>query len=145
LNFFISALATYADEETKYEIFRRDGGYENTNVWFVTKSRLEKLPVWKELEEEPPLPIGRAISLAKKWIVSKGASTNCYLGTITFRSMGPSSPNHPNHFVYYYIIQFCEVAQYGSRMTCIVLPDGSIVEPENIGARHKFPLADYLD
>jgi hypothetical protein len=145
LDLVISVLAACADEEIKYPIFRHDGGYGNTNVWFVTKSRLEKLPVWKEAEEEPPLQVGKAISLAKTWVLSKGASTNCYVGTLTFSSLGRSSLNDKYHYVYFYIIQFDEVAQFGSHMTCVVLLDGSIVEPENIGERHKFRLADYLD
>jgi len=114
-------------------------------VWFLTKSRLEKLPIWKESEEEPPLPIGRAISQAKKWAVSKGASPNCFFEAVTFRSFSPESVDSKYRSVYFYIIRFGEVAQFGSHMTCIVLLDGSIVEPENIGERHKLHTADYLD
>jgi hypothetical protein len=41
------------------------------------------------------------------------------------------------------LVRFYEVAQYGSRMTCVVLLDGSVLEPE--GAHHTGRLDDYLE
>ena len=71
-------------------------------MWFLTKSRLEKLPIWKESEEEPPLSIGRAISQAKKWAVSKGASPNCFFEAVTFRSFSLESLDNKNRSVFLY-------------------------------------------
>jgi hypothetical protein len=142
---FVSTLATRASEDSKYPIHRHESDYGFTNVWFITKSRLETLPVWKDEKEEPPLSIGKAIALAKAWAVSKGASTNAFVETIVFRSMSPGAPNSKFRSVYFYNIRFGEVVQFGSHMTCIILLDGSIVEPESIGRPHTGRIVDYLD
>src|SRR5271154_6526098 len=95
LTFFILSLAAYAGENYKYPIYHHISGYGITNTWFVAKSRFEKVPGWGE-KGEPPLPVGKAVSLAKAWVVSKSGSTNSYVETIEFRSMERGEPN--SHF-----------------------------------------------
>ena len=133
LTLFVFTVTSYAGEDFPFPIYQRVSGYEITNTWFVAKSRIEKASGWDE-KGEPSLPVGKAISLAKDWVISKGGRTNSYVTTVEFRSADrgapPSSSSKFRHF-WFYIIQFHEVAQYGSSMTCIVLVDGSIVEPES--------------
>jgi hypothetical protein len=145
LKLFIFTLAAYADEDFKYPIYSRVSGYEITNTWFVSKSRIEKTAGWDE-KGEPSLSVGKAVSLAKAWVVSKGGSTNSYVETIEFRSVDRGAPpGSTSKFrpFWFYKIRFYQVAQFGSSMTCIVLLDGSVVEPES--APHTGRIVDYLD
>ena len=139
LTFVIFTLAASAGEDFKFPIYSRVSGYEYTNTWFVPMSRIEKLPGWNE-RGEPPLSVGKAVSRAKAWVVSKGFSTNCYVGSIEFRSLARGTPPEsamklPEDVAKFrrcwiYIIHFEQVAMVGSWVTSIVLSDGSIVEPE---------------
>ena len=147
LTFFIFTLAVSAGEDFKFPIYRHISGYGVTNTWLVSMSTLKKLPGWNE-QGEPPLPVGKAVSLAKAWIVSKGFNTNCYVGSIEFRSASSGEPpTNPSPSglrpCWFYIIHFEEVAMVGSWATCVVLPDGSIVEPECTPATRK--MARYLE
>jgi hypothetical protein len=145
LTLFIFTLSAYAGEDFSFPIYQRVSGYGITNTWFVAKSRIEKIAGWDE-KGEPSLPVGKAVSLAKAWVVSKGGSINSYVETVEFHSADrgapPDSSSTFRHF-WFYIIRFYQVAQYGSSMTCIVLLDGSVVEPES--APHTGCMVDYLD
>src|ERR1035438_9122989 len=139
LRFVIFALAASAGEDFKFSIYSRVSGYDYTNTWFVSMSRLEKLPQWNE-KGEPRLSVGKAMALAKAWVVSKGFSPNCYVGSIEFRSLAPGTPPESARKLsedvskfrrcWIYIIHFEQVAMVRSWVTCVVLSDGSIVEPE---------------
>jgi hypothetical protein len=145
LTLLVFTLAAYAGEDFPFPIYQRVSGYDITNTWFVAKSEIEKAAGWDE-KGEPSLPVGKAVSLAKAWVVSKGGHTNSYVTTIEFvsadRGHPPESPSKFRHF-WFYIIRFHEVAQYGSSMTCVVLLDGSVVEPES--KPHTGRIVDYLD
>ena len=145
LALFAFGLSAYAGEDFPFPIYQHVSFYTGTNTWFVTRSRIEKSAGWDETGE-PALPVGKAISLAKAWVVSKGGRTNSYVTTVEFRSADrgapPSSSSTFRHF-WFYIIRFHEVAQYGSSVTCIVLLDGSVVEPQSTA--QKRDIGDYLD
>ena len=131
LMFLIFAFTACAGEDFKFPIYSRVSGYGYTNTWFVPMSQLEKQPRWDE-RDRPPLSVGKAISLSKAWLVSKGFSTNCYVGSIEFRSVDRGAPPDSDSKLrpcWFYIIQFEEVAMVGSWATCVVLPDGSVVQP----------------
>jgi len=142
---FTFSLAGYAGEDFPFPIYQRLSGYDITNTWFVARSQIEKSAGWDE-KGEPSLPVGKAISLAKDWVVSKGGSTNSYVTAVEFRSSArgapPSSSSKFRHF-WFYVIRFDEVAQFGSSMTCVVLLNGSVVEPES--KPHTGRIVDYLD
>jgi hypothetical protein len=137
LTFAIFTLTASAAEDFKFAIYSRVSGYDYTNTWFVPMSRFETLPKWNE-QGEPPLAVGKAMSVAKAWVISKGFNTNCWVGRIEFRpfAMGqppvpPTKPSKPSGLrpCWFYIIHFVEVGMVGSWATCVVLPDGSVVEP----------------
>jgi hypothetical protein len=139
LTLSIFSLAARAGEEFKISVHQHVSGYGITNTWFIAKSRLEKLPKWDE-QGEPPLSVGKAASLAKDWVVSKGGQTNCYVVSIQFRSIDRGNPPvppskesllSPVRAYWFYVVNYYQVYQYGSSVTCVVLPDGSIIEPES--------------
>jgi len=146
LTFFMFAVAAYADDEPKLFFYQRktDWGYHPTNTWFITESRLKKLPGWDE-KGEPPLAMSKAITLAKVWLVSLGASTNCFVVDIEFRSLDRGYPNSRYRQYWFYVIRFGEVQVYGSYATCVVLLDGSILEPDRPVGPRKRTISDYLD
>jgi len=132
LTLMFSVWSASASEDIKYPVYHHISGYGFTNTWYVTKSRLETIPRWDE-NGEPPLSAGKALSLAKAWVASKGAGspTNTCVESIVLRSWSQDYPNSPNRSFWFYKIQFCNTFQYANHMTCIVLLDGSIVEPES--------------
>jgi len=144
LSVLFSIRSASAGEEIKYPIYQHISGYGFTNTWSITKSRLDKIPRWDD-NGEPPLSAGKALSLAKAWVVSKGACapTNTCAESIVLRSLSQDFPGSAYRSFWFYKIQFCNTFQYANHMTCIVLLDGSIVEPESEPESKSY--ARYLD
>ena len=103
------------------EPYRNSG----TNHWWVPLSRLERLPLWRG-EGNPPLSINKALRIAREWITPK--SGNGSVDHIVLRPIEPGAESKYK-FLYYYVIEFC-VAPYGNHITCVILTDGTVVEPE---------------
>ena len=129
LTFSFFTLASYADENDKISIFSCVTGYKTTNTWFVTRSQLNTVTGWDE-KGEPPLSVGKAVSLAKAWVVSKGGSTNCFVNIIEFQSVERSYPDLKHRSFWFYFIRFQDVFSYADNVTCVVLLNGSVVEPK---------------
>jgi hypothetical protein len=147
LALFTLSLAAYAGEDSPVPIYQHVSFYTGTNTWFVLRSQIEKSAGWDETGE-PSLPVGKAVSLAKAWLVSKGGRTNAYVTNIEFcpayRGAPSSSSSKFRHF-WFYIIHFHEVAQFGSSATCVVLLDGSVVEPQSAVQKRRDFIGHYLD
>src|SRR5476649_932386 len=90
LTLLIFTLDAYADEDL-FPLYQNVSFYTGTNTWFVSRSQIEKSAGWSETGE-PSLPVGKAISLAKAWVASKGGNTNSYVMTVEFR---PIDRGHP--------------------------------------------------
>jgi len=103
---------------------------EFTNVWKVSANALKK-SLWHPGNEEPPVPLGKIVQLAKKWVVATGANTNCWVNTIEIRVLGE------NGSICYYNVLFGGVGYFGHRRRCILLMDGTIVEPQWLGKGPK--------
>ncbi|HEY1789730.1 MAG TPA: hypothetical protein VGJ73_16400 [Verrucomicrobiae bacterium] len=128
-------MAASAGEDFELAIHSHVSGAGYTNTWWVPMSTFTNLPGWDE-KGEPPLSVGQAVSLAKAWLVSKGFSTNIFPSSVRFVSSTPGVPQVPPNDPYklrprwFYIIEFGGVYLLGSSATCVVLPDGSVVDPE---------------
>lgn len=133
LAFSVAASIASAGDDFRFPLHERVSAYGVTNTWSVAMSQLTNMPPWSE-KGEPPLSVGKAASLAKKWILSKDARTDCYITDIQFRSVDRGATVPELRRCWFYIIRFHEVYQFGSRATCVVLPDGSIVEPSSTPA-----------
>jgi len=105
--------------------FDRGGG---TNRWWLPLSRCKQLPIWQPNKGGPPLSLTKAIKIADKWITSKGSR-----GDVESILLRPVTRNDadPYRFTFYYMIEF-GVAPYGNHLTCIVLMDGTVLEPERL-------------
>ena len=105
-----------------------------TNQWWLPLDRLEQLPKWRpEMGNEPTLSLMNAIKIGKKWIASKGVGTGD-VDEIVLRPVHPEEIRFRSCF--YYRIKF-SVAPYANHLTCIVLMDGTVLEP----TLHGKPLA----
>jgi hypothetical protein len=122
-------------EDVKLPLFRHSTQSELTNVWSVSFERLRKTPQWKSGESEPPLSVGKAVMLAKAWCVSKGCSPELWVEEIEFRPVFQTGGEFK--FTYYYNILFGNVTYYGHYRRCIVLMDGTVVEPDWLGEKPK--------
>jgi hypothetical protein len=132
-------LATVAAKEFKLELYQHEC-YRGTNVWSVFQSRIDKLPPWKFGDGEPPLSLGKAVTIAKAWIVSKGCSQDSCVEEATVRPIYPEAGKYQK--ICYYNISFCNVGLVGHHRRCLVLMDGTVVEPDWPGVRPK-NVSDY--
>jgi len=143
-SFFLSNC--HADD-SKVELYRHATNAADlnhlTNVWSVSMEVLEKAPSWKMGDGEPPVPLGKAIVLAKAWIVSKGCETNSWVREVVVHPVYPIGEKY-SHMCYYNIL-FGGVGIYGHYRRCIILMDGTIVEPELVGGVPSHFSYDYYD
>jgi hypothetical protein len=100
----------------------------DTNQWWLSLSRLERLPKWNpQRVAEPPLSVKKALKAARKWILTRGVGG----GDVEEIVLRPVHPDEaPFSSVFYYRIRF-GVAPFGNHLICIVLMDGSVLEPES--------------
>jgi hypothetical protein len=126
-----AVINTSSGEEPEYFIAKQLSQSGATNEWRLSVSRMEILPLWKPGSEEPPLALGKAVQVAKKWIISKGSSTNAWVDNIVIRPIYSEEEKH--RYTFYYNIWFGGVGHYGHHMRCIVLMDGTVLEPEQLG------------
>jgi len=106
-----------------------------TNQWWLPLERLERLPYWRG-EGNPPISIAKALKVARRWIKSK--SGNGGVDHILLRPINPDSLKPKYRLSYYYTIEFC-VSPYGNHITCIVLMDGTVLEPKVLPWREPRP------
>ncbi|MEI7940213.1 MAG: hypothetical protein WCK27_26310 [Verrucomicrobiota bacterium] len=101
--------------------------YRNTgtNQWWVPFSRLERVPLWRG-KGNPPLSIEKALRIARKWITPQSGNGDVH--HILLRAVEPGGESK-YRYVYYYVMEF-SVSPYGNYITCVVLMDGTVVEPE---------------
>jgi hypothetical protein len=97
-----------------------------TNQWWLSQDRLERLPRWKG-HGDPPVSIKKAVKVAQKWISPKGGEND--VESILLRPIGPGDMRSKYRFAYFYIIRF-GVAPFGNHITCVVLMDGTVLEPK---------------
>lgn len=121
--------------ETKIIIYSHENQWLATNIWRVSEAALKKLPLWNPEEGPPPLPINKAVKLAKAWLISRGADTNLWLYYIKIRPIGPGQYEYRD--TYFYNIYFGGVGIVGHYQRCIILMDGTIVDPEWLDAKPR--------
>jgi hypothetical protein len=115
-------------EEDKLLLYQSAGDFGGgTNQWWISTSSLLRTPRWKLERNEPPLSLRTALTSAKKWIAKKGVGG----GDVESIVLRPATSNDSSPFrhSFYYIIRF-GIAPYGNHATCVVLMDGTIVEPQ---------------
>lgn len=145
-----SKVSACAREESKFPICERIISFGITNKWFVPATDFDTVPKWNE-KGEPPLLVGKAISLAKAAIVSIGGNTDSFVTSVEFRPAAWGAPPTSNseyskyRSFWYYIIDFQEVSLVGSHTTCVVLMDGSVLWPELRYEPKQKSIQDYLD
>jgi hypothetical protein len=122
---FIGAIASRGEDHKillcQAEAYHNPG----TNQWWVPLSRLERLPLWRG-KGNPPLSIEKALRIARRWITPQSGDGD--VDHILLRPIGPSAESK-YRYLYYYVVEF-SVSPYGNYITCVVLMDGTVVEPE---------------
>jgi hypothetical protein len=124
---FLAGVHSVHGTEARVLLYETDmdwGG--GTNQWLITNSRLQQLPKWNPQKSEPPVSQTMALKIARKWIVARGVSGSYEVDSILLQAVRPDT----GRFDYYYKIRFGNVNAYLNHMTCIVLMDGTVLEPE---------------
>lgn len=80
---------------------------------------------------EPPLSVGRAIKIAQEHLV--GGTNGYWIQEIKLTPVAPMSQTD----IYYYNILLGGVSCVGHYRRCIILMDGSVVEPQKLGSKVK--------
>jgi hypothetical protein len=123
-------------EEARLLLYQTDmdwGG--GTNQWWLPYNRLQQLPKWNPEKAEPPVSQMKALKIAMKWLTSKGVSGSYNVDYILLRAVRPDDNRY--RFDFHYRIVFGNVNAYLNHMTCIVLMDGTVLEPELYGHATK--------
>lgn len=102
-----------------------DRNCSGTNIWWLSATQAGRLPKWHSRSTQPPLSLDKAVRSAKKWIDSKGGGD---VYEVVLRPVGPEDSS-PYRQLFYYRFTF-DVAPYQNHLTCIVLMDGTTLEPE---------------
>jgi len=126
---FASLMATgkcvYAAQN--YKIYEADAWLgAGKDIWNISSNRCASLPEWKPQKGEPPLSLGKAASIASEWASSKNHG-----GDIESIEVYPVNRSKSGKFtsVFFYAITL-EVAPYQNHISCVVLMDGTVLEPE---------------
>ena len=109
-------------------VYQTDGDRScgGTNVWWLSPRQAAQLPKWHPgRSAQPPLSLKKALKSAKKWIDSKGGGE---IEEVVLRPV-QHSDSSPYRQLFYYRIRF-GVAPYLNHLTCIILMDGTVLEPE---------------
>jgi hypothetical protein len=106
-----------------------------TNQWWLPLERLERLPRWRG-EGNPPVSISKALKIARRWIKPKAGAGD--VDHVLLRPINPDASEAKYRLTYFYTIEFC-VAPYGNHITCVVLMDGSVLEPNYLPWREPGP------
>ena len=116
-------------EEARLLLYQTDmdwGG--GTNQWWLPISRLQQSPKWHPEKSEPPISQMKALKIARKWLDSRGVTGTYDVDYILLHAVRPGVGER--RFDFYYRIVFGNVNAYLNHMTCIVLMDGTVLEPE---------------
>jgi hypothetical protein len=114
------------------ELFEHENQWGSTNIWLISFHAVTNQPIWKARKEPPLLP-GKAINIAKKWIISQGGSKDLWIDDITLSPVFRTSETFSG--IYYYNIRFGDAGLVGHYQRCIILMDGTIVKPELLGMK----------
>jgi hypothetical protein len=106
-----------------------------TNQWWLPLDRLERLPRWRGVGN-PPVSVKTALRITRKWIASKSGDGD--VDHILLRPIDPDASESKYRLCYFYTIEFC-VHPYGNHITCVVLMDGSVLEPKLLPWREPRP------
>lgn len=99
-----------------------------TKEWWLPLDRLQRLPKWNPDKGNPLISQTKALRIARAWLKSKGVSGTYTVDSIMLRN---DCAGHDEYrFDFHYRIVFGNVNAYLNHMTCIVLMDGTVLEPE---------------
>ena len=131
--FFIKAALGQVDaEKANYiELYHHVNQWGSTNVWFASQYTLTHTPKWKAGEEEPPLSLGKAIDIARKHLAYPDGKGAYWIQEIAVTPFAPTS----NTGIYYYNIVLGGTSYVGHWNRCIILMDGTIVQPQILGSK----------
>ena len=110
-----------------YKIYEADAWLgAGKDVWSISSNRCASLPEWKPQKGEPPLSLGKAASIASEWASSKNHG-----GDIESIEVYPVNRSKSGKFtsVFFYASTL-EVAPYLNHISCVVLMDGTVLEPD---------------
>jgi hypothetical protein len=102
----------------------RGKGFE----WYISLKNIERLPKWNPLNSSVPLPISpeKAVQIANDWIkTNRNLNFQPEVASIVLRPIHPEKEEWK--YCYIYIINFSTGIFHST--DCIVLMDGSILEP----------------
>jgi|SRR5581483_8780568 len=125
LRFTFSA---YAEEPLK--IWEQCGRNGITNQWFLSAKQFQTLPKWNPLKRRPPLSLRRAVKIGARWVqhqVHRNAEP--IVNTIALESVPFDDARGDNVFVYKILFYAAPFDFRG----CVVLMDGSVLEPHPLG------------
>jgi hypothetical protein len=105
-----------------FHLERRSG---EINEWWADVDRLKTLPKWAPWKQAPPLSLKDALSIASRWLKKWDGGSLGSVDSILIGSLHADAGELANTF--YYRIDV--VPREFDQMSCIVLMDGTVLEP----------------
>ena len=124
-----------AAEEDQYLVLsniRRSG---LTNEWWLPAGRFKKLPRWEPGAKPPPLSLEKAIQTARAWVVSHEKATNHFVAHIEITTLDSGHEEFSHTFFY----RFTFGVGPFDWTCCVVLMDGTVLEPSIVGEKKVVP------
>ncbi len=87
---------------------------------------IKNLPKWNPDKQALPLTLENALKMASEWVTKKRGGGTPQLESVTVKSINPDEKEFASTFYYVFIFG---VSTF-DRMGCIVLMDGTILEPD---------------
>jgi hypothetical protein len=126
LSLLLSDRVAAGGEDVRIYLFSHARRSGTTNEWWLPVSRFSRLPKWNPEKDELPLPLGEALRIARHWIALKPHRSPLPLESVTLIPIQPNEEEFRHAFYYQFLFR---VDPFDS-MACIVLMDGTVLEPD---------------
>ena len=124
---FFSSICFSFEKNGRLFLHRESNGYDES-IWWVSTNKVNSLPKWIPESKDSPITIKKAVDIARNWSNTHGPyHSKGRTEQIVICSAQPGYGNYHDVFFYRILLQ---VGPWGNFMTCVVLMDGTVVEPE---------------
>jgi hypothetical protein len=119
-------MATVTTGDMLYFLGENDRRNLEKDEWWITESRISRLPDWDPERRDPPVSPRAAVRIAEKWLKKRDKSGGAAVASIEIRPFRRDLMKWP--FKFYYWIRL-EPRQF-DHAVCVVLMDGTVLEPK---------------
>jgi len=114
--------------EDKEVILSEVHDFQGEQIHSISMKVASAMPVWDPATQDPPLSIAKGIQAAKKWLKSKGVSSEAALGDISLRTPNDRGMENKWFYVFMFYVPPEKPSDFPRALRVVVLMDGRVVE-----------------